>query len=421
MKQRVLWITNSLFPEAIAILTNRPNQSKGSGGWLLGSAEEICKSGRIDLIVASVAPFVKKLTRIKGKEIVYYAIPCRKERKYHREFEAMWKIIVANEKPDIVHIHGSEFAHGLAFLRANTGIKTFLSIQGLPSAIGDYFSRGLTFRQIFGNITPFDLLYAGSIYHQAARFKKYGATIESEYYHRANVIIGRTSFDKARVFAINPRAYYVTCQETLRPEFYDGSVWEYTKCIPHSIFISQANYPIKGLHQVIKAVNLIKNKYPDIQVRVAGHNILYNKGIRSYLTRSTYSQIIKRMVKRFRLEANFRFLGPLTAEEMKMEYLSANVFVCPSSIENSPNSLGEAQILGVPCVASYSGGIPDFIPNESCGWLYRFDEYQMLGKLLDELFSIVNSFDGTYERELALQRHSREVNLSRLLDIYKES
>ena len=58
------------------------------------------------------------------------------------------------------------------------------------------------------------------------------------------------------------------------------------------------------------------------------------------------------------LEDKVSFLGPLNAEQMKAEYLRSNVFLCPSSIENSPNSLGEAQMLGVPCVASYVGGIP---------------------------------------------------------------
>ena len=52
----------------------------------------------------------------------------------------------------------------------------------------------------------------------------------------------------------------------------------------------------------------------------------------------------------------------------------------PSSIENSPNSLGEAQLLGVPCIASDVGGVTDMIPNKECGIIYRFEEVELLAK-----------------------------------------
>ena len=34
-------------------------------------------------------------------------------------------------------------------------------------------------------------------------------------------------------------------------------------------------------------------------------------------------------------------------KKMKEKFLNSHVFLCPSSIENSPNALGEAMILGV--------------------------------------------------------------------------
>lgn len=46
------------------------------------------------------------------------------------------------------------------------------------------------------------------------------------------------------------------------------------------------------------------------------------------------------------------------------QYLKAHIFVCPSSVENSPNSLGEAQLLGVPCIGSIAGGIPSMLSME---------------------------------------------------------
>ncbi len=61
------------------------------------------------------------------------------------------------------------------------------------------------------------------------------------------------------------------------------------------------------------------------------------------------------------MRSKIHFLGSLDAEKMKQAYLDANVFVLPSTIENSPNSLGEAMLLGVPCVAADVGGVTDLL------------------------------------------------------------
>ena len=57
--------------------------------------------------------------------------------------------------------------------------------------------------------------------------------------------------------------------------------------------------------------------------------------------------------------------------EMKEQFLKCSVFVCPSVIENSPNSLGEAMLLGVPVAASRIGGIPDMVSENKDGVLFE--------------------------------------------------
>ena len=108
---------------------------------------------------------------------------------------------------------------------------------------------------------------------------------------------------------------------------------------------------------------------------------------------------------------------------MKEAYLRAHVFVCPSSIENSPNSLGEAQILGVPCVATYCGGIPSMIQDDKSLLFYPFEEFEMLSEKIRAVFSndgLSTSIGRSAVKE-AESRHSRLNNLNSLLHIYQSA
>ena len=104
---------------------------------------------------------------------------------------------------------------------------------------------------------------------------------------------------------------------------------------------------------------------------------------------------------------------------MKREYLFSNVFICPSSIENSPNSLGEAQILGVPCVSSYVGGIPDMIPNIDCGRLYRFEEVEILAQIICDIFAHTSLENQNIMISTAKKRHDSYQNTETLISIYR--
>jgi glycosyltransferase involved in cell wall biosynthesis len=106
---------------------------------------------------------------------------------------------------------------------------------------------------------------------------------------------------------------------------------------------------------------------------------------------------------------------------MCKRYLASHVFVCPSSIENSPNSVGEAQLLGVPCVAAYVGGIPDMISDNETGLLYRFEEIEMLAMSVIKIFD-----DEILAQKLSKQsslianiRHDKIINSNNLYSIYK--
>jgi hypothetical protein len=90
-------------------------------------------------------------------------------------------------------------------------------------------------------------------------------------------------------------------------------------------------------------------------------------------------------------------------------------------VENSPNSLCEAQILGVPVVASYCGGTPSLVEVGKTGFMYRYEEIEMLAHTIMHLFEQKDFAQlSSNERQTALARHDREINANRLVEIYSD-
>lgn len=411
---KVLWITNILFPEAAQLLTGS-GELKASGGWMLAAANALLERENIKLYIATVSNKVTNLVKLEGKQLIYYVLPLgRGNQKVNRQYIPYWQEINRQVQPDVVHIHGTEYSHGHAYMKACSSEKIVLSIQGLLHAIAPYYCAGISKKDILCNITFRDVL-KGTILHDQKVFEK-RAEYENEMICMAKHIIGRTSWDRYRTWAINPNAAYHFCNETLRPEFYDGSVWDYNKCTKHSIFLSQAGYPIKGLHQVLKAMPIILRHYPDTKIRIAGTDITKSGTWSEKLRLSGYGLYIKRLIKKYQLGDKVTFTGNLNADEMKNEYLQSNVFVCPSAIENSPNSLGEAQILGVPCIASFVGGIPDMMVDTN--YLYRFEEVEMLAKKICDVFDAKNNIKDM--KHIAFERHNPIGNSIQLYEIYSD-
>ena len=86
-----------------------------------------------------------------------------------------------------------------------------ISIQGLTSVCYYYYYYGMAQWDVYKNLTLRDLI-KGTVIHEQKQFKKRGE-YEKEMLRMAKHIIGRTSWDRARVWAINPDAQYYFCNE----------------------------------------------------------------------------------------------------------------------------------------------------------------------------------------------------------------
>lgn len=416
---RVLWVVNIPLPEASMLLKEKPSNF---GGWLINTSNHL---SNIDDCMLSIAfPHNKMETSkvLQGENIKYYVFPNVNRKKVSLADNTIHLKNILNEaKPDLVHIYGTEFEHTLAMtnLCNEKGIKSIISIQGLVSVIAKHYVSNLPLN-VQWRFTFRDFIKQDNIIKQQKQFIKRGIA-EIEAIKNTKHVIGRTTWDKACTLEINPNIQYHFCNETLREEFYKHK-WSMNTCEKYSIFVSQGAYPIKGLHYILEAMYLILKKYPESRLYIAGNNIVKSDTLKDKLKKSSYAHYIERVIRRYNLEAHIIFTGPLGEKQMCQRYLKSHVFVCPSTIENSPNSLGEAMILGVPSVAAYVGGIPDMLEDKEEGFLYQHDAPYMLAHYACKIFKNENIALKFSEnaRKHAMKTHDRNENTKRLIEIYND-
>ena len=409
---KIVWLGNIALP---AIAEKESLNTVFVGGWMVGLSKMISACPDISLCYIFDSDKNRKGC-VDGYS--YYGVKCATSglKAFGKAYEDRLVEILKNEQPDVIHIWGTETPHSFAMVNAAESIgmlnRVVISIQGMVSAYSRHYCAFLS-HSISSGYRGKDFLQ-GNLLKRARIFEKKGK-FEIEALKRVKHVIGRTDWDRALTTSINPSVKYHFNNEMLRDEFYSGK-WNIGGCEKHSIFCSQAHYPIKGLHLMLEALLEIKKTYPDVKLYIGGKDYYKTK---SYL-RSKYEEYIIRYIYKNSLTDNVIFTGNLNSAEMKRRYLASHVFVSPSSIENSPNSVCEAMLLGVPVVSSYVGGVGNLIDQGINGYYYQADAPYMLAYYIKLLFSNDNTCTSISEKAIttASQRHHRESIVSDLINIY---
>ena len=384
---KVLWVCNIMLPIIAKALGT---ESSNKEGWLSGLCDTLLArrlENEIELHVAYPIQEGKGETASEREEVSYHKIELpdygegavlyaygfyedvNHAEKYDNALEGRLKRVLELAKPDVIHCFGTEFAHTLAVARCcEHPEKVLVGIQGICSVIAKAYMADLP-KRIQNKVTFRDWLKQDSIRQQQQKFEIRGRR-EQEAIALVGNITGRTHFDRYYTGLWNPNARYFTMNETLRACFYEGQ-WNGEKCESHTIFLSQGDYPLKGLHYLLMAAGELKEQYPDLQIKIAGNSLVNYRTLKDKLKISAYGAYLRELIDENRLGDRVSFLGRLTALEMKEEYLKCGLYVCCSSNENSPNSLGEAMLLGVPCVAADVGGISTIFSDGVDGILYK--------------------------------------------------
>lgn len=406
----VLWLCNVALPE---IARKEKLLTHHFGGWLVSVAEDLSKEHNINLHICF--PCAKDCSGILNS-ISYFAFNPKNDN------TLLFAKKLIEIKPDVVHIWGTEDRHSYqmkeACKKCDILDKMIVSIQGLVSIYSLHYYSGLP-NDIIRSWSFHDFLKRSNIAYSQKIFENKGK-YEKSVLKETAYVIGRTDWDLACSKLINCGVNYYHCNETLRPSFYDSS-WEPSNCERHSIFVSQCSYPIKGFHHMLSAMRLILDLFPDAHLYTTGKDLLHLSFIEK-LKISSYQKYIIKLIKKNGLEKHITFLGSLNEIQMKERYLKSNVFISCSSIENSPNSVGEAMLLGVPTISSDVGGVKNLLLHEKEGFLYPWDEPYMIPFYVQKIFNnddLAISISSS-ARNHALDTHNRKKNFDNLLKIYKE-
>lgn len=415
---KIMWLCNTMISR---VAKNLGYNIYDKEGWVSGVADVLLENSNNQLIVVFPNYHINKMKKGKIENLIYYMFPKKKSCNiYEVDVENYLKTIVSEIKPDVIHVFGTEMPHALSMIKSvSQKEKVVFSIQGMVSIISEHYYSNLPARVIYG-FSLRDLLKGDNIYLQKKKFEKRGK-YEIEALKMSLNVIGRTDWDLSCTKNINPDINYFFCNECLRDDFYKNK-WEYENCEKYSIFFGQANYPIKGFHYMLEAFNDIMKKYPTSHLYVSGPNILSSKSIKERIGKTKYAYYIEKLIRKMNMENRITFTGPLDGKEMCHRFLKSHVYISASSIENSPNSVGEAMLLGVPVITSDVGGVKNMFTHNTDGFIYQHDAPYMLSYYIDEIFQkpeLVNRFSKS-SREHAKITHDKSINCNTLLKIYKE-
>lgn len=414
---RILWIA------ATAGNYQSPHSCDGGyngGGWISSMQNELAKRDDIKLGIA----FCRngEPAKVEQNGVVYYPIPHHTKSKKDKIID-LWKIndvtrdeilwpyyeekfrhIIEDFKPDVVHVFGSELYQDLA-ARVTGDIPTVLHIQGLfslslyiylPPSVSkwQYYMSGKGLKGKYHNY-QYLAYWHRSVHREKAILKA------------VPHVIGRTDWDRQALAVLNPKAKYHYGGEILRDVFYEKKDRQMPKKRP--VISTTISFPTyKGYDVILKVSNILKNEIGmDFEWNVYG-NVQPD-----FMEKHTG-------LKHDNLNVNLK--GVASAEQLRDALVNSTLYFHSSYIENSPNSVGEAQMVGVPVVVSRVGGTDSMVEHGKTGFLYPVTDPYMAAYYIKRLIDNKeeNMAVGKKAREIALVRHDKKQIVKELLDVYEQ-
>ena len=414
---KILWFVNIPL-EAVNRRLGRP--TVGGGFWMHALLEPLVRSGEVQLAVVTATPG-DPAYHFTENEVEYYNIPQNRVLESYDLFQK-WRFvksleraasIIGDWKPDLIHVHGTERFFGLVRARGLTQRPTAVSIQGIVKRIYPVAYGIMTWREIIQHVTLYDIMHAATPWHRARRFRRQ-IPFEREIFRGVDAVIGRTDWDRCHSRAIAPDVPYFHVDDMIRPSFWASTPWSLQHAQRGVIMTTSGPQPLKGLPVLFRAISILRRWGHDVHLKIAGTS----------LVRASPSGTVRYLVQLLHtlgIDDHVEMLGWQDGPRLAAHMLSSHCFVVPSLIENGCDALSEAQLIGMPCVASHTGGMSTTVADQQTGLLFSPADSAMLARQLERLFDDDRLAQelGRGGREEARKRHEPTKIVQDLLKCYR--
>ena len=411
-KMRLLWfsVTPSLY--------NSERNAHNGGGWIESLERIVTAHNDIELGIAFITND-KNAKYVERHGVKYY--PIFISRNIWERFKDMFHIseydnmavkkyieVVENFNPQLIQVFGSEWNFGL--IKEFIKVPIIIHIQGFwPEYRNSTFPPGVS---KLGYV--FERWYKPqSIIHRylLERLSKERAIREEKILRINKFYFGRTRWDKAIVYLYSPNSKYFFCSEALRLSIYSESKkWNLTGQKTFNLITVGGGHVLKGYDLVLRTAKLM-SEYSAFNFR----------WILCGPTKKDLEVFEKRTGIKHE-KVNVLPLGKCSANQIKENLLKSSVYVHTSYIDNSPNSVCEAQYLGLPVIATNVGGtISLFEKDYPIDMLIPTNDPYYLASKLIELYSNYKLQEKMSELNFRIARfRHREDNIyTALFNAYK--
>ncbi|WP_149276829.1 glycosyltransferase family 4 protein [Pareuzebyella sediminis] len=413
---RVLWFS-SRPPNGV-----RSSDKLVGEGWIESLERELMANSEIELGIV-FNELAKSPEKIKSKcsRTTYFMVPRHPYSKFNRWFNRFMGrppsikrlpdyLDTANDyKPDLILFFGTEFEFPLIIPQLK--IPTIIWFQGNLTVYERMYESGIRLKRTIFHEKLKDILMGNTIFHNYLRFQHL-VKQEKQIFSLAENFIGRTDWDRRLVKIMAPQARYFHCDEAMRKPFWKDK-WAYQPNRNKFIITTTIRGNLyKGLETVLEASDLLsKVMEKAIEWRVMG----ISEG-------TAYVAAAQKKMGIHSSKSNVNLLGNKSSEELAQELLNADLYVHPSHIENSPNGVQEAMLLGMPVIATNVGGTPSLLIDGKEGLLVQNkDPYALAGAILELYESPDKAKEmGANARKRAIVRNDSKKICAELLDIFNE-
>lgn len=411
MRYKILWLCNLPFSH---------EKLTSTGGWLQPLAEMLQASGKVQIFNVTSCN-VKEVIVDECNGIKQWVLPLNKNR-FHSQIasKSFCEQVAQIEKevePDLVHIWGTESVWVSVYAQGYIKTKAFVDIQGILSSCYYYYYGGLRFSELIKTIGIKELIKPwSSLPYQKYSFKRRGK-VELECLKKFHYISYQSEWVRRELVLSSPNASFLKTKIMLRKSFYDAEPWQYKGRIDAPQIFSTASGSIsyKGFHILLRAIGWLKPKYPNIQLRIAGHVI-------GRYMKSGYTKYLESLIRDLDLVENVVFLGSLNEYQIVKELQNVDVTVIPSFVETYCLAFAESMIIGTPTIASYAGAMPELAEDGKDAFFYNSMDFISCAYYIDQLVcdkSLAEKLSAN-GRKRRLQENDRELVVNTQLDIYHE-